>query len=100
MSHAGREPSCQRAIPWSCALIGDGCYLMAGYVRRAIPITPTRVPFINRSLPISLHPVLLARSRQSVVGLSRFELLTPRLSSVCSNQLSYRPSFPDSLKTR
>jgi hypothetical protein len=25
------------------------------------------------------------------VGLSRFELLTPRLSSVCSNQLSYRP---------
>ena len=27
-----------------------------------------------------------------LVGLSRFELLTPRLSSVCSNQLSYRPS--------
>ena len=27
-----------------------------------------------------------------MVGLSRFELLTPRLSSVCSNQLSYRPS--------
>ena len=26
-----------------------------------------------------------------LVGLSRFELLTPRLSSVCSNQLSYRP---------
>ena len=25
------------------------------------------------------------------MGLSRFELLTPRLSSVCSNQLSYRP---------
>ena len=30
------------------------------------------------------------------MGLSRFELLTPRLSSVCSNQLSYRP---DSFKT-
>ena len=29
-----------------------------------------------------------------MVGLSRFELLTPRLSSVCSNQLSYRPVFP------
>ena len=29
-----------------------------------------------------------------MVGLSRFELLTPRLSSVCSNQLSYRPSEP------
>ena len=27
------------------------------------------------------------------MGLSRFELLTPRLSSVCSNQLSYRPAF-------
>ena len=26
-----------------------------------------------------------------MVGLGRFELPTPRLSSVCSNQLSYRP---------
>jgi hypothetical protein len=26
-----------------------------------------------------------------LMGLSRLELLTPRLSSVCSNQLSYRP---------
>ncbi len=32
-----------------------------------------------------------------LVGLTRFELVTPRLSSVCSNQLSYRP---DSFKTR
>ena len=30
-------------------------------------------------------------AKQALVGLSRFELLTPRLSSVCSNQLSYRP---------
>src|SRR5215471_20704484 len=30
-------------------------------------------------------------SSLEMVGLSRFELLTPRLSSVCSNQLSYRP---------
>src|SRR3954462_11719168 len=30
--------------------------------------------------------------RRSVVGLGRFELPTPRLSSVCSNQLSYRPA--------
>ena len=29
----------------------------------------------------------------SVVGLGRFELPTPRLSSVCSDQLSYRPKF-------
>jgi hypothetical protein len=27
------------------------------------------------------------------VGLTRFELVTPRLSSVCSNQLSYRPRY-------
>jgi hypothetical protein len=31
------------------------------------------------------------------VGLSRFELLTPRLSSVCSNQLSYRPKHSQTL---
>src|SRR5262249_19660121 len=31
------------------------------------------------------------RAPLKLVGLSRFELLTPRLSSVCSNQLSYRP---------
>ena len=34
----------------------------------------------------------------ALVGLSRFELLTPRLSSVCSNQLSYRPRNRDVLK--
>ena len=28
-----------------------------------------------------------------MVGLERLELSTPRLSSVCSNQLSYRPSL-------
>ena len=28
------------------------------------------------------------------MGLGRFELPTPRLSSVCSNQLSYRPNGP------
>ena len=28
----------------------------------------------------------------AAVGLVRFELTTPRLSSVCSNQLSYRPA--------
>ena len=31
----------------------------------------------------------------NVVGLTRFELVTPRLSSVCSNQLSYRPDFAE-----
>jgi len=35
----------------------------------------------------------VSEREQRLVGLSRFELLTPRLSSVCSNQLSYRPVF-------
>ena len=30
-------------------------------------------------------------SRKFVVGPARLELATPRLSSVCSNQLSYEP---------
>jgi hypothetical protein len=37
------------------------------------------------ALPAELRP------RLTLVGLDRFELSTPRLSSVCSNQLSYRP---------
>ena len=54
-----------------------------------------------RALPTELIP----RSRKNLpdigpalppgpaaVGLVRFELTTPRLSSVCSNQLSYRPA--------
>jgi len=40
----------------------------------------------SRSLAFASAP-----ARRRLVGLSRFELLTPRLSSVCSNQLSYRP---------
>ena len=42
---------------------------------------------LARQLKLALR---LAGERR-LVGLSRFELLTPRLSSVCSNQLSYRP---------
>ena len=33
-----------------------------------------------------------------LVGLTRLELVTPRLSSVCSNQLSYRPSDTSVMK--
>ena len=46
------------------------------------------------SSPISCRlslPSLYKTSRLKVVGLGRFELPTPRLSSVCSDQLSYRP---------
>ena len=38
---------------------------------------------------LSYGPVLTER----VVGLGRLELPTPRLSSVCSNQLSYKPEL-------
>ena len=39
------------------------------------------------------HYAILTPAERKLVGLSRFELLTPRLSSVCSNQLSYRPGI-------
>ena len=42
--------------------------------------------------PDSRHRWCQAFEPESMVGLDRFELSTPRLSSVCSNQLSYRPS--------
>ena len=42
-------------------------------------------PFTGLPGPSSLR-------ERRLVGLTRFELVTPRLSSVCSNQLSYRPS--------
>jgi hypothetical protein len=35
------------------------------------------------------------RPNNKLVGPVRFELTTPRLSSVCSNQLSYEPVSPD-----
>jgi hypothetical protein len=37
------------------------------------------------------QPTLTCIHERRLVGLTRFELVTPRLSSVCSNQLSYRP---------
>ena len=46
------------------------------------------------ALPAELTPqnlLGLPVTPPDTVGLERFELSTPRLSSVCSNQLSYRP---------
>jgi hypothetical protein len=52
-------------------------------------------PFINT---IPAKPIQQVKSvtasiirKKRMVGLGRLELPTPRLSSVCSNQLSYRP---------
>ena len=46
------------------------------------------VSMCHRALTNTQQPLL------DLVGLTRFELVTPRLSSVCSNQLSYRPQSP------
>ena len=58
------------------------------------------------ALPTKLSPqlinksmFLIFRTSSVVVGLTRLELVTPRLSSVCSNQLSYRPSDTSSWRT-
>ena len=43
------------------------------------------------ALPTELRPRSLGHTWLVLVGPVRFELTTPRLSSVCSNQLSYEP---------
>ena len=43
----------------------------------------------NRGLTLRDSPLFACKK---LVGLARFELATPRLSSVCSDQLSYRPA--------
>jgi hypothetical protein len=48
-------------------------------------------PVARRGLLVCIQRARFDMARAELVGLSRFELLTPRLSSVCSNQLSYRP---------
>jgi hypothetical protein len=54
-----------------------------------------RFHFLRPAQPKPRCPAIAPARRR--LGLTRFELVTPRLSSVCSNQLSYRPS--DSAKT-
>ena len=61
---------------------------------------PSRVRSLRSSLRRTACAGLPAGAANEVsaprrlVGLTRFELVTPRLSSVCSNQLSYRPRSP------
>jgi hypothetical protein len=49
------------------------------------------VPTCGWASSAARQPASRSPQGEKLVGLSRFELLTPRLSSVCSNQLSYRP---------
>ena len=60
---------------------------------------------VNRpAFPTTHLPTCAYAVFKELVGLGRFELPTPRLSSVCSNQLSYRPmprpSAPGSQRTK
>jgi hypothetical protein len=79
---------------------------LAGFQPQLVePGRPAGVDAVRRAAPVG-------SAGRRLVGLSRFELLTPRLSSVCSNQLSYRPQVnlleplskipapPGSFKTR
>src|SRR5215813_11266085 len=62
----------------------------------SISISAPYLVYRRRQLLLSLSTEAHAQER-GLVGLSRFELLTPRLSSVCSNQLSYRPRLQRTL---
>jgi hypothetical protein len=59
--------------------------------RTADPLLAKQVLSQLSYSPISLGKPDEAKLRGDLVGLGRLELPTPRLSSVCSNQLSYRP---------
>ena len=59
--------------------------------RTADPLLAKQVLSQLSYSPISLVETDEAMLRGDMVGLGRLELPTPRLSSVCSNQLSYRP---------
>ena len=70
--------------PCSTPLTGQNWWRIPGSNRRPPGCKPG-------ALPAELIP---QHSSKVLVGLGRFELPTPRLSSVCSNQLSYRPDGP------
>ena len=73
----------------------DGGVIGGWRRRRSDSPKRTRSPHANHYATNSIdHTPARPRSPHQLVGLSRFELLTPRLSSVCSNQLSYRPQQP------
>ena len=68
-------------------------------------INLNKLLWVHLSTGTAQRHSLVAKPRkrfcQILVGLTRFELVTPRLSSVCSNQLSYRPAvFSSSARQR
>ncbi len=87
-----RPPACKAgALPLSYAPAGDGVQqLHTSEQRGIVDTTPRRAAGPRRSL---LYPSGASNSarRNSMVGQGGLEPPTPRLSSVCSNQLSYWP---------
>ena len=65
------------------------CYVPVSPNHVALSNTQQPNSFVKPGLPAVAHEFVSKRERR-MVGLTRFELVTPRLSSVCSNQLSYR----------
>ena len=81
-----RPPACKAgALP--AELTPRNLVLVGGAARRREPGHPRALG----SLPRWPGGWGLAMSSSRPVGQERFELSTPRLSSVCSNQLSYWP---------
>jgi hypothetical protein len=82
-----RHPSCAL-----CSLVISLLRPSSGLQRQRPGSSAVRLisprPSPQHTLPTCAYAVFKERG---VVGLGRFELPTPRLSSVCSNQLSYRP---------
>ena len=62
-------------------------WTLSGSNRRPPECKSGALPAELRAHIIKLWPMVTVL----MVGLARLELATPRLSSVCSNQLSYRP---------
>ena len=70
----------------------NGRFRMSESVRRYVLLSspPTSTLGLSASRPLGLS----ALDSQGVVGLTGLEPVTLRLSSACSNQLSYRPQGP------
>jgi hypothetical protein len=85
--------------PWltGAALPSHYCLVLLFLARMQLSKIANRRGGADRDRTDDFQLAKLALSQLSygprwLVGLDRFELSTPRLSSVCSNQLSYRPS--------
>jgi hypothetical protein len=73
-------------------------YRSLSTTQSALLLVPAFAFRLRRATFVLLAGYQPSLEERRLVGLSRFELLTPRLSSVCSNQLSYRPELSNAVK--